>query len=56
MKLTDLQRHQIDEALRNSQSVLSQIKRKQLRGKKLKNMKLLESGVVNLELFRMNVS
>ncbi len=56
MKLTELQIHQIDEALKNSQPVLSQIKRKMLRGKDLKDMKTLESAVVNLEVFRINIS
>lgn len=56
MKLTELQVHKIDEALSNLQSVLSQIKQKTLRGKALKDMKVLESAVTNLEIFRMNIT
>ena len=55
MKLTELQIHQIDEALRNAQPVLSQIRQKPLRGKDLRAMKILESAVVNLEHFRLTI-
>ena len=51
MKLTDLQRHKIDQALSESQSVLSEIKRTPLKGKNLEYMKLLESAVQHLEIF-----
>ena len=56
MKLTELQVHKIDEALSSSQSVLAQIKQKQLRGKDLQRMKTLESAVVHLETFRITTS
>ncbi len=53
MKLTELQNFKIETALSYSQSVLSQIKQKPLKGKALKDMKLLESVVVNLEIFKL---
>lgn len=53
MKLTELQRHQIDLSLSYSASVLTQIKKKQLRGKNLEAMKVLETVVTNLEIFRL---
>jgi len=53
MKLTELQRHEIDEALAKSSGVLASIKRRVLKGKNLEAMKLLESAVTNMEIFRM---
>jgi hypothetical protein len=52
MKLTELQRHEIDEALIKSSSVLCNVKRRVLKGKNLEAMKLLESAVQNMEIFR----
>lgn len=56
MKLTELQLHKVDEALSGLESVLSQIKQKQLRGKNLDAMKTLESAVVKLEVFRITIT
>jgi len=53
MKYTDLQKHKISEALSEASSVLSEIKRKTLKGKDLEHMKILESAVQNLEVMRM---
>ena len=55
MKLTDLQIHQIHEALSNSQTVLRQIKQKPLKGKALEEMHILESAVSSLEIFSMTI-
>lgn len=55
MKLTELQIHLIDGALRDLQCVLTQTKQKTLKGKNLAEMKLLESTVTSLEIFRMGV-
>lgn len=49
MKLDDVQKFKIQEAYEKSNSVLNQIKRRTLREKDLKQMKILESIVVNLE-------
>lgn len=55
MKLTELQVHKIDKALSDLHSVLSQIKQKTLRGKRLKDMKTLEAAVTHLEVFRLTM-
>ena len=51
MKYTELQIHEIREALSKTSSVCSQIKQKPLKGKDLENMKILEGSVSSLELF-----
>lgn len=50
MKLTPLQRHRLEEALRNSAEVLREIKRETLKGNALKKMKIIEEAVGNLEI------
>ena len=55
MKLTELQIYKMDQALSNSQSVLAQIRQKELRGDNLAQMKMLEEAVTNLEIFRINI-
>ena len=52
MRLTELQRHEIDEALNKAAGVLAIIKRKILKGEDLKLMKLLEEAVQDIEIFR----
>ncbi len=49
MKLTELQRHKIDRAYENAGSVLREIKQKPLKGKQLRDMKILEAAVSSLE-------
>jgi len=56
MKLTELQMHEINEALQKSNSVLNQIKQKVLKGKSLRAMKVLEASVQHMELFRAMVN
>lgn len=49
MKLTELQRYQLREALRNSSEVLRQIKIKKLKPAEIEDMKQLETVVQTLE-------
>jgi hypothetical protein len=51
LKITDVQRFKIQEALSNSSSVCSQIKQKTLSKEELEAMKILESAVSGLETF-----
>lgn len=50
MKLTDVQKFKISQAYSNSNEVLQQVKKKNLRGKELEDMKILESAVSSLEV------
>ena len=50
MRLTELQRHKLQEAHKNASDVLREVKQKKLRGKELENMKILEVAVQHLEV------
>jgi len=56
MKLTEVQKFKVREALEKASSVCSQIKQKSLKGKDLEAMKVLESSVSGLELFILMMS
>jgi hypothetical protein len=56
LKLTELQRHEIREALSKSSSVCSQVEQKPLKGESLEAMKILETAVTNLEVFLVTTS
>jgi len=56
MKLSELNRHCINVAHQNAQTVLCWIKRHHtLTGRALKDMQTLEVAVQNLEIFQMNM-
>lgn len=50
LKLTELQRHRLRQAFRESQDVLNEIRRYRLEGEALADMKTLEVGVASLEV------
>lgn len=49
LKLTELEKHQLEVALHNARAVLHDIKRKPLKGEALADMKALEEAVTNME-------
>ena len=49
LKLTEVQKHRLREALRDSSEVLREIKQHRLSGEALIDMKLLEESVQGLE-------
>lgn len=55
LKLTDIQKFQVDSAYRKAEEVLAQIKQKTLKGKALEDMKTLEGAVQHLEIFCLSI-
>ena len=55
MRLNELQKHKLQQALSDSSSVLNEVRRKTLKGKRLKFMKTLEQAVVALEVANMQM-
>jgi len=51
LKLTEIQKHKIQTALRDAADVLREIKLKTLKGEALTDMKVLEQSVQGLEVF-----
>jgi hypothetical protein len=52
VKLTDIQKDKVRRAYNEASAVLSEIKRKNLSGKELDAMRVLEQAVQNLEAFQ----
>lgn len=55
LNLTELQRHKVQEALRNAGDVLRDIKQRPLEGNAQEQMRLLEGAVAAMEMFSLGV-
>lgn len=54
MKLTELQRHRVQEAIRHSTEVLRDVRRIPRKGKEQDELRELENAVSNLESFNLS--